>query len=35
MSAGEYLKEATSGIKKKCRVCWEGLIIKEEHVQTC
>lgn len=34
MSAREYLKEATSGGrgKKKLIVCWEGLIMKQEHV---
>lgn len=35
MSAGEYLKEATSGGRpnKKLIVCWEGLIMKREHVE--
>lgn len=34
MSAGEYLKEATSGGRrnKKLIVYWEGLIMKREHV---
>lgn len=34
MSGGEYLKEATSGGRqnKKLIVCWEGLIMKQEHV---
>lgn len=34
MSAGEYLKEATSGGRqnKKLIVCWEGLIMNREHV---
>lgn len=34
MSAGEYLKEATSGgsRNKKLIVCWDGLIMNQEHV---
>lgn len=34
MSAREYLKEATSGGRgnEKLIVCWEGLIMKQEHV---
>lgn len=36
MSAGEHLKEATSGGRrnKKLIVCWEGLIMKREHVDS-
>ncbi len=32
--AGEYFKEATSGSRwnKKLIACWEGLIMKREHV---
>lgn len=34
ISAAEYLKEATSGggWNIKLIVCWEGLIMKDEHV---
>lgn len=34
MRGGEYLKEGTSGgwRYKKLIVCWEGLIMKGEHV---
>lgn len=34
MSVGEYLEEATSGSRRneKLIVCWEGLIMKQEHV---